>query len=182
MAFPAFFDTCALYGGALNDLLLTLAERGMYRPLWSKDVLAELRRNLIERGIAADSVDRRIETMNGAFPDAEVHGYAELVDGMLCDDGDRHVLAAAVRANAEVLVTFNMRHFPDAALAPYEIELRHPDDFLLDQVGLHERRALGAVEHLLETYEAPPLTVADYCALLVRSGVPRFAERVQRSL
>jgi predicted nucleic acid-binding protein len=79
--------------------------------LWSADVLAELRRNLIDRGIPAERVDRRIAHVARSFPDALVDGYGSLIDGMTNDPKDRHVLAAAVRANAEVLVTFNMSDF-----------------------------------------------------------------------
>ncbi len=136
MAFPVLLDTCAIFGAALNDLLLTLAERGTYRPLWSADVLAELRRNLTRHGIDPEPVDRRIDAMQDAFPDAEVTGYADLVPQMTCDDKDRHVLAAAVRGGAALIVTFNLVDFPHTALSPYSITAVHPDDFLLDQLDL----------------------------------------------
>ncbi|MDR1355875.1 MAG: PIN domain-containing protein [Propionibacteriaceae bacterium] len=75
MSFPVFLDTCAIFGQGLADLLLTLAERSTYRPLWSAGVLNELQKNLCLRGIAAAAVDFRIESMQSAFPDAEVQGY-----------------------------------------------------------------------------------------------------------
>jgi predicted nucleic acid-binding protein len=110
--FPAFLDTCAIYGGYLCDTLLRLADGGTYRPLWSADVLEELRRNLVEgRGLPEDAVGHRIEEMRRSFPDAEVRGYETLIDAMACDAKDRHVLAAAVRGDAEVLVTFNVKDF-----------------------------------------------------------------------
>ncbi|MEY9211770.1 PIN domain-containing protein [Thermobifida halotolerans] len=133
MAFPAFLDTCVLYPAYLCDTLLRLASAGAYRPLWSQHVLDELGRNVVERGIAPDRVGRRITHMDRAFPDAMVRGYETLIDGMDNDPKDRHVLAAAVRAGAEVIVTFNTRDFPDTALKPYDITAAHPDDFLLDQ-------------------------------------------------
>ncbi len=89
-----------------NDLLLRLAEVGAYRPLWSADVLEELRRNLDRTGAAG-----RGAQMRRAFPDAEVTGYQDLIATMTCDPKDRHVLAAAIRADAAVLVTFNIRDF-----------------------------------------------------------------------
>ena len=105
VAFPAFLDTCVLYPAYLCDTLLRLAEASAYRPLWSADVFAELRRNLIERGLPPDRVDRRLGQMSRSFPDALITGYESLVDGMTNHPKDRHVLAAAVRANAEVIVT-----------------------------------------------------------------------------
>ncbi|MDP9797485.1 hypothetical protein J2S43_005997 [Catenuloplanes nepalensis] len=113
MPFPAFLDTCVLYPAYLCDTLLRLAEASAYRPLWSADVLGELRRNLIERGLHPDRVDRRIAHMTRAFPDALVTGYESLVDGMTNHHKDRHILAASVRAGAEVIVTFNLRDFPN---------------------------------------------------------------------
>jgi len=71
----------------------------------------ELRRNLLRRGLPAELVDRRIRQMTWAFPDAMVTGYESLVDAMTNHPKDRHVLAAAVRANAEVIVTFNLSDF-----------------------------------------------------------------------
>jgi hypothetical protein len=68
VAFTAFLDTCVLYPAYLCDTLLRLAEAEAYRPLWSADVLTELRRNLIERGLAADRVDCRITQMSRSFP------------------------------------------------------------------------------------------------------------------
>jgi hypothetical protein len=80
--------------------------------------LTELRRNLVDRGIPLERVDRRIAYMTRSFPDALVTRYESLIDGMTNDPKDRHVLAAAVRANAEVLVTFNISDFPESALKP----------------------------------------------------------------
>lgn len=120
MAFPAFLDTCALHGGYLCDTLLRLAEAEVFRPLWSADVLAELDRNLRERGLPVATVENRIAEMRRAFPDAEVTGYQPLIATMTCDEKDRHVLAAAVRARAEVLVTFNVRDFPPESTNAYK--------------------------------------------------------------
>lgn len=182
MRFPVFLDTSAIFGGALNDLLLTLAEQGMFRPLWSAGVLDELQRTLPRRGIPADAIDHRIAMMRAAFPDAQVTGYEDLIETMSCDEGDRHILAAAVRANVELIVTFNLRHFPAAALDPYDIEARHPDDFLLDQLELREDIVLNALRSVLSSYENPPMTVDEYLDLLTRAGIPRFAKRARRYL
>lgn len=74
MPFSAVLDTCALYPAHLRDTLLRLAERGLYRALWSDDIVEELRRNLIEL-VEPPTVDRLLDQMAAAFPDAEVTGY-----------------------------------------------------------------------------------------------------------
>jgi hypothetical protein len=42
---PAFLDTCVLLKSYLCDTLLSVAETGAYRPLWSPMVMTELERN-----------------------------------------------------------------------------------------------------------------------------------------
>ncbi|GGO89681.1 hypothetical protein GCM10011584_19720 [Nocardioides phosphati] len=105
--FPALFDTNVLFGFHLNDVILGLAERGLFRPLWSERILDELSKNLTEHGIPDASVKRRVDAMRHAFPDATVSGFDDLIGTMTNDPKDRHVLAAGIRANCEVLVTFN---------------------------------------------------------------------------
>jgi predicted nucleic acid-binding protein len=182
VAFPAFLDTCVLYPAYLCDTLLRLAEASAYRPLWSADVFAELRRNLTKRGLPPDRVDRRLGQMSRSFPDALVTGYESLVDGMTNHPKDRHVLAAAVRANAEVIVTFNLSDFPEPALKPYDIAAIHPDDFLLDQLDLYPGLTMDVLRHQAASYRRAPNTVPEVLVLLQRTGVPRFAAEVRRHL
>lgn len=179
MSFPAFLDTCTIFGAALTDLLLELADQGAFRPLWSKDVLGELERVVVERRrVDPAAIASRIRTMREVFPDAEVKGYEDLVDQMTCDAGDRHVVAAAVRANAEVIVTFNVKHFPRESLEPYDLEAVHPDEFLLDQLDLYRRTTLTAVDAIAAAYESPPMTTEEFLGLISKSGAPKFAARV----
>ncbi len=139
--FRVFLDACVLYPQTLRDVLLTAAESGLYYPLWSDDVLDEVERNLIKnRSLTPQQIAHLREQMNGAFPDSTVTGYAPLVASMTNHEGDRHVLAAAVRGNAEVIVTENLRHFPVAGCSPYEIRPCSADDFLCDLLSVgHEQ-------------------------------------------
>ena len=182
MPFPAFLDTCVIYPAYLCDTLLRMAEASVFRPPWSADVLSELRRNVIERGTSPDRVDRRIDLMRTSFPDAMVTGYESLVDGMANDPKDRHVLAAAVRAHAEVLVTFNLADFPEPALKPYDIVAVHPDEFLLDQLDLHPGVTVDVLRQQAASYRREPTTVQGVLALLERTGLPHFAAELRRHL
>lgn len=176
MKFPAFFDTNVLYGAFLNDFILELADRGLFRPLWSKDVLFELGKNLVRNGEDPILVAKRIGTMERYFADAMVTGYEGLVPTMTNDKKDRHVLAAAVRGGAEVLVTFNTKDFPAESVERYDVEIVHPDDFLLDQLDLYHGATLGALTDLVANYDSPAMTIDDFLISLMRAGVPRFAE------
>lgn len=182
MAFPALLDACVLYPAYLCDTLLRLAEAEAYRPLWSNDILAELRRNVIQAGIPDDRVDRRVAHMTRSFPDAMVTGYETLIDGMTNDPKDRHVLAAAVRANAEVVVTFNLRDFPEPALKPYDIVAVHPDDFLLDQLDLYPGLTIDVLEQQAASYRREPTTLSGLLPLLERTGLPQFTAEVRRHI
>lgn len=153
MTFPAFLDTCTLFGGYLWDTLLRLAEAEAFRPLWSADVLTELDRNLCKRGLPEAAVNRRISEMRRVFPDAEVTGYEPLIASMTCGPKDRHVLAAAVRARAEVLVTFNVRDFPDDSTSAYDVQVVDTDDFLLDQLDLYPGLVMSALHRQSSSYQ-----------------------------
>ncbi|MEV4637959.1 PIN domain-containing protein [Actinoplanes sp. NPDC049548] len=182
MAFPAFLDTCVLFPASLCDTLLRLAEAQAFRPLWSGDVMTELHRNLVKRDLPAERVDRRIVQMTTSFPDAMVTGYESLIAGMTNDLKDRHVLAAAVRAHAEVIVTFNLKDFSTAALEPYDIAAVHPDDFLLDQLDLYPGVTLHALRAQAAAHRREPKSVAGVLAMLERTGLPQFAAEVRRHL
>ena len=174
MSFPAFFDTNVLYGAILNDLMLELAERGLFRPLWSEDVQFELGKNLVKNGERPELVDKRIGTMKSFFSDAMVSGYEDLIPQMTNDQKDRHVLAAAVRGGAEVLVTFNLVDFPATSVERFEVEVVHPDEFLLDQLDLYPSATMQAVVDLIDSYDSPAMTPEDFFLALMRAGVPQF--------
>jgi hypothetical protein len=111
-----------------------------------------------------------------------VDGYSDLIEGMTCDPKDRHVLAAAVRANSEVLVTFNLKDFPADSTAAFEIEVVHPDDFLLDQLDLFPGVVVGTLRHLVTIYDSPPVSMDELLQSLARAGVSKFANEVPRYL
>ena len=105
----------------LCDTLLSIAEEGVYRPLWSEHVLAELGRNLVKAGAKQEAVEHRLTQMAAYFPDARVTSYEELINSMTNHPKDRHVLAAAVAGRADILVTENLKDFPPAAVADFGI-------------------------------------------------------------
>jgi predicted nucleic acid-binding protein len=180
VAFTVVLDTCVLYPAHLRDTLLRLAERGLFRARWSDDILVELERNLSEGGVAPTAVSHLLAQMDGAFPDAIVLGYHRLIPAMTCDEKDRHVLAAAVRAEAAAIVTFNIRDFPDESVDAYQIDVISPDVFLLDQLDLSPRAVLSVLEAQALANQREPRSVAGLLDALARAGVPQFADEVRR--
>ncbi|CRK60779.1 hypothetical protein [Alloactinosynnema sp. L-07] len=163
----------------MSDLLLRLAEADTYRLLWSEQVLQEVERNLPK--VTADKARKRVDAMRAAFPDAMVTGYEPLINGMTNHPKDRHVLAAAVRANTEVIVTANLKDFPAEALTPYDIDAVHPDDFLMDQLDLYPEQTVTCVLEMLADCNHPPITAESFMARF--SGVaPGFVAEVRTPL
>ena len=130
MAFVVVYDACVLYPAPLRDLLLRLAANGLVRARWTEQILDECFRNiLINRpDLNEASLQRTRDLMNRAIPDVLVTGFEGLIAGLdLPDLDDRHVLAAAIRSGAQVIVTANLDDFPTEKLSPYAIEAQHPD-------------------------------------------------------
>jgi len=133
----AVLDTCVLAPMPLCDTLLRLAEDpAFYIPRWTDEILRELRSTLARMGYTEAQAGRRITAMQTAFEDARITGYDRLIPAMTNDSKDRHVLAAAVRCGAHAIVTENVRHFPPASVASYDIAVLTPDDFLVHQFHL----------------------------------------------
>ena len=180
MPFAVVLDTCVLYPAHLRDTLLRLAERDLYQALWSADIIEELHRNLVEAGIGSEAVDHLCAEMQRAFPDADVSGYRSLLDSMTCDPKDRHVLAAAVRSDAAAIVTFNLHDFPDPSVDPYQIDVIHPDDFLLDLLDLAPSIVIVELERQAAANRREPSTLSGLLDALGRAGVPSFGDEVRR--
>ena len=181
MAFSVVLDTCALFPNYLRDTLLRLAVAGSYRPLWSHDILIELERNLAAF-TSPEQAERVVAKMREHFEDAEVAGYEPLVDAMPNHPKDRHVLAAAVRANAAAIVTFNLSDFPTEQLQPFAVMAIQPDEFLLNQLGMAPGMVVTTLSRQVERYRRPPRDVKSLLTVLEASGVPEFAQEVRRHL
>jgi hypothetical protein len=122
----------------LADTLLRLAESPrLYRPRWSHLIMDEVTRSLVSRwGMPPEKAWRRERELRRHFPEAWIEGFEASIDAMSNDPGDRHVLAAAIHAKADLIVTYNLRHFPASSLAPWKMEVSGPSTFLRDSYEL----------------------------------------------
>ncbi len=178
--YVAVLDACVLVPVALADTLLRVAEKGLYRPLWSDRILTEAQEAVQEIHPGID-VHKRFTDMRETFDDALVTGWEALEAGIILpDEDDRHVVAAAIRAGAQAIVTANVDDFPAAALGPLGLEAVHPDAFLLDQLDLSPPTVLQVIREQAAHTKRPPLTPQDLAGLLGRAGVPGFADEVLR--
>ncbi|WKU03971.1 putative toxin-antitoxin system toxin component, PIN family [Micromonospora sp. HUAS LYJ1] len=188
MPFSVLLDANVLVPNALRDTLLRVAEADFYRPLWSQDILAETRRTILRLrpGVDSDKLDNMFRSMNAAFSDAQVTGYEPLVEGMTNDAGDRHVLAAAVAGRADVIVTNNVKHFPQNAVAPLHIEVLRPDQFLCLQYDLAPIPVVEIIKRQSDDTGRVPgmprLDVDELLECLSKGGAPRFVEHIRGHL
>lgn len=122
--FTALYDACVLYPAPLRDLLMRLAMTDLFRARWTDQIHDEWIRNVLANrpDLTSEQLDRTRELMNAHVRDCLVTGYESLIDSLvLPDPDDRHVLAAAIRTRASVIVTFNLSDFPEATLEPLGI-------------------------------------------------------------
>ena len=174
MTFTVVYDANVLYPNTLRDLLIRTAQSGIVQAKWTREILGEmataLKRNRPD--IPAARVDRLCDLMNRAVRDCLVSGYEPLMEGLkLPDPGDRHVLAAAIKSGAQVIVTRNLKDFPATDLEPWGIEAKSPDAFVLDQVGIKGRVVAGCVRQIADSRVNPPESVEDVLSQLERDGL-----------
>ncbi|MEV6150880.1 PIN domain-containing protein [Nonomuraea sp. NPDC052129] len=174
MTFVVVYDANVLYGNTLRDLLIRLAMTGRVQARWTNGILDEMQRNLAANrpDIPAEKLDKLRCLMNSAVRDCLVEGYEPLIEGLkLPDCDDRHVLAAAIKVGAKVIVTSNLKDFPADYLAPWDIEAKSPDDFVLDQIDLDGRVVWACVQQIADSRTSPPETVDDALDALEAAGL-----------
>lgn len=179
--YPVVLDACVLYPSFLRDLLIRLGLTGLYQPKWSATIEDEWQRNLLANrtDLTPEQIQRTAALMNTAVPDAMITGFESLINSVdLPDVDDRHVVAASVRSNSEIIVTFNLKDFPAPALNAFGIEALHPDDFVMDLFDLNRALVLSAVTTQRSNLRRPPMSVDEYLEALLRQGMAQTVKEL----
>lgn len=166
----AVYDACVLYPAGLRSTLMYLGLRGLVQARWSEAIHDEWMRNVLKdrQDITRDQLERTRCLMNTAIPDSVVIGYEGLTETLqLPDPDDRHVLAAAIHAKAEVIVTFNSKDFPETALETYSIETCTPDAFILRLLQAHPLQVVDALRLDRIAKKRPPKSPEEYLDALI---------------
>ena len=130
--FKIVLDACVLANIAVCDLFLRLAEKPrLFLPRWSTEILNETRRVHKKLNWPDEIAQSWRSEVERTFPDSTVDDYGHLMPALTNHEKDRHVLAAAIRSGASVIVTFNLKDFREKALQPWGVEACHPQDYLL---------------------------------------------------
>jgi hypothetical protein len=179
-ALPAVLDACVLAPFGVCDLLLRLAEEPrLYSPRWTREILAEVRRTQVSK---LDWPERLADywrhQVTASFPEAMVTGHERLMGQCTNHEGDRHVLAAALKAPAHTIVTFNLGHFPVSALAPHSVGACHPQDFLR---GLYDANSEAVMQRIHDIGSARGIEPTEVLRRL-RTMLPQFVGHVAGEL
>jgi len=156
--FICVLDTNVIYPIEIRDLLFWFAHYDLYTPKWSKHIFNEWEEVMKRKNVSKNEIKRRISKANLAFPDAFVENYAGLISVLnLPDKNDRHVLAAAIKTNANVIVTNNIKDFPEGYLTSFGLSAKTADDFLTDIIDLNPEVAVRAFKEMVLHRKNPAL-------------------------
>lgn len=182
MTATVVYDANVLYPNTLRDLLIRIGRAGLVHARWTEQILDEmseaLRRNRPD--IDESKIKLLRELMNAAIRDCLVATDNDLIESVvLPDKDDRHVLAAAIAASADAIITWNTRDFPQEALAPYGVRAQTPDDLVSDLVCIDSAAVWACVQQIVEARIRRPQSSADVLRQLERDGLRRAAAKLR---
>ena len=185
MAFTAVYDANVLHPASTRDLLVRLGTTGLFQARWTEAILDEMVDSILRRrpDLNRERLERTRELMGDAVPDCLVTGYESLVAGLeLPDPDDRHVLAAAIRCHAQVIVTDNLDDFPANQLGPYAIEAQSCDDFVFHLIDLAPETVAATVQRQADALVNPRQTLDQLVDRLRHNGLARAMTALETHL
>ncbi len=186
MTYVVLYDANVLYPMPTADTLVRVGVDSHAFHLsvrWTEEILNEVDEALGSRGgVEEDRIARRRQLICEAVPDCIVSGYEHGIPGLdLPDPDDRHVLAAAIHANAQAIVTSNVKDFPEEVLSLHHVEAITPDDFLVGLFDLNEAQVSRIIEQQLGALTSPPTSREELLESFERAGLVRLAALLNRS-
>ena len=182
--FTVIYDANVFFGAFRRTVMMHLAQARIFRARWTEDIHEEWVTRLNERRpeIGMEKLQRLRGRIDAAVPDCLVRNYRQIAKGLeLPDENDRHVLAAAIKAGASVIVTCNVRDFPSETLSEYDIEAQHPDDFILYQKEENLSLVIEKLRKCRMEHHSPSLSVQDFIERLRTSELPLTASWLEGS-
>ena len=178
----AVLDSCVLYPAQLRDLFMHLALTKVFRPRWSNDIhnewIAAVLRNRPD--LKESQLLRTRSLMDSHVIGCLVRDYEKYISGInLPDEKDRHVVAVAIKAEADVIVTFNLKDFPLEEIEKYNILAKHPDIFLEQLLLDNTESFIKAVNQLLASLKRPPVSKEHFLSILENSGLTKTARKLK---
>lgn len=178
-------DSCVLYPAPLRDFLMHLALLDLFQAKWTEAIHAEWIRSLLESrpDLTFEQLERTRNLMNSHVRDCLVEDYEDLIETLnLPDKDDRHILAAAIYAKADIILTFNLKDFPAEILAAYGIEAKHPDKFIVSLLENYAEKVCLAAERQRLSLKNPPKSREEFLQILRRQNLDETCEILARLL
>lgn len=174
----AVLDACVLYPNVLREILIAVATRGGFTPLWSARILGEWQRAAAKLGREGAAIAAgEIATLRATWPEAETLASPDLEQRLwLPDPADAHVLATAISGGASLIITLNLRDFPNRTLAPEGVQAQSPDDFLMERWLTHAPMVEAAAAEVRARTVALSGREQPLRALLKRARLPRLGK------
>lgn len=179
------YDACVLYPAPLRDFLMWLALTDLFKARWTSQIHDEWIRNVLQNrpDLTLQQLTKTRNLMDRNVRDCLVTGYERLIEGLeLPDLDDRHVLAAAIRCHADLIVTFNLKDFPSQCLEPYEVEAQHPDEFITYLIDSNPIAVCAAATKHRSMLKKPPKSREQYLDTLLKQGLPKSSAKLRSCL
>ena len=172
------YDSNILYPALLRDLLIRLAESDLIEARWTDKILDEMVRAItLNRPELVDRIKRTRSVIKQNLPDSLVSGYEYLIPKLqLPDSNDRHVLAAAIHCGASIIVTDNLKDFPDSVLSRYKIVANSPDRFLSDLLRSDPTKVIHVIGNLSANLLKPPIEFLELLDSFSKNHMPKAVE------
>ena len=179
--FTVIYDACVLYPAPLRDTLMRLALTDLFKARWTDQIHEEWINALLREGkYNKEKLERTRELMDQNVRDAKVTGYEELIEMLtLPDPDDRHVLAAAIRANADAIITFNRKDFPKEVLDTYAIDVIHPDDFIYYQIDMDPAKCCQAIKAQRLSLKNPEIATEEFLGILLNQKLLQIVSKLR---
>ncbi|CBL47324.1 conserved hypothetical protein [gamma proteobacterium HdN1] len=177
--FAVVYDACVLYPAPLRDLLLRLAVTNLFKAHWTDKIHDEWINALLRQGkFSKEKLEKIRQLMDAHIVDAKVTRYEGLIDSLsLPDPNDRHVLAA-IRCNADAIITFNLKDFPPEQTHRYGVDILHPDDFIHYQLEMSPALCCSVIRKQRAALKNPPINVPDFLSILQRQQLPQTVSKL----
>lgn len=169
-----FLDANVLYPAGLRDFLMRLTLGGLFRARWSDLVHEEWTEAVLRNhpDLIRSQLEKTRNLMDKYAAESLVTGFEHRIEHVtLPDPDDRHVLAAAIHCEASMILTRNLKDFPESTLATHGIVAQAPDPFIHALLVSQPEDVLAAARQQRANLKNPPKTVAEYLGSLEQQGL-----------
>ena len=170
----AVLDASVLYPAPLRDTLAHLAVYKAYKLRVSQKIHDEWINALLHNRpeLSLQKLERTCDLINNIHPQVLVTNYESLIEEITLPDADDcHVLAAAIKCNASVIITNNLKHFPEQVTSTYNIKALSPDKFICKLIDEDAGLVCQAIKEQRSQLRNPPKSVQELLETLYKQGL-----------